>query len=97
MGQGWVAEEALSISLYCALVAQSDFKTGILLAINHSGDSDSTGAITGNVLGALLGKTSIPPDWLARLELREEISKLADDIFRDPSRDDEWSEEYPPW
>ncbi len=27
---------------------------------DHSGDSDSTGSITGNILGAYLGKNSIP-------------------------------------
>jgi ADP-ribosyl-[dinitrogen reductase] hydrolase len=50
LGQGWVAEEALAISLYCALVAEGDFTRGVLLAVNYGGDSDSTGAITGNVL-----------------------------------------------
>lgn len=37
----------MSISVYCAVVAK-DFEQGIRLAINHSGDSDSTGSITGN-------------------------------------------------
>jgi ADP-ribosylglycohydrolase len=54
IGAGWVAEEALAISLYCASVVKDDFKKGILLSVNHSGDSDSTGSITGNILGALL-------------------------------------------
>jgi len=35
-----VAEEALSMGLYCALGAK-DFEDGIILAVNHSGDSDS--------------------------------------------------------
>ncbi|MBW1891199.1 MAG: ADP-ribosylglycohydrolase family protein, partial [Deltaproteobacteria bacterium] len=43
IGQGWVAEEALAIGVYCALVAGSDFQKGITLAVNHGGDSDSTG------------------------------------------------------
>jgi ADP-ribosylglycohydrolase len=47
LGQGWVAEEALAISIYCALVAR-DFRHGVILAVNHDGDSDSTGSITGN-------------------------------------------------
>ena len=53
IGGGWVGEEALAISIYCSLVAKDDFKKGVLLAVNHSGDSDSTGAITGNILVCL--------------------------------------------
>ena len=43
LGGGWVAEEALAIAIYCALVAH-DFADGVVLAVNHGGDSDSTGA-----------------------------------------------------
>jgi ADP-ribosylglycohydrolase len=80
LGGGWVGEEALAIAVCCALTAE-DFAAGVLRAVNHSGDSDSTGAITGNLLGALWGEAAIPPAWLAELELREEIGRLADDLF----------------
>ena len=53
LGGGWVGEEALAIGLCCALVAP-DVRSGLELAVNHSGDSDSTGSIAGNLLGALL-------------------------------------------
>jgi ADP-ribosylglycohydrolase len=43
LGEGWIAEEALAISIYCALVARN-FEQGVILAVNHDGDSDSTGA-----------------------------------------------------
>ena len=59
LGEGWVAEETLGISLYCALRHQDDFSAGVIAAVNHSGDSDSTGAVTGNILGALLGYAAI--------------------------------------
>lgn len=80
LGQGWVAEEALAISVYCALVARN-FKHGIILSVNHDGDSDSTGSITGNLLGALHGQRSIPDDWLEPLELRDVIAELASDLY----------------
>lgn len=80
LGQGWVAEEALAIGVYCALAAGADFATGIRLAVNHSGDSDSTGSIAGNILGALLGKNAIPGEWLSQLELREVIEEIANDL-----------------
>ena len=76
LGGGWVAEEALAIALYAAL-ATEEFERGVVLAVNHGGDSDSTGAIAGSILGALLGPEAIPAPWLDRLELRDEIASLA--------------------
>jgi ADP-ribosyl-[dinitrogen reductase] hydrolase len=81
LGQGWVGEEALAIALFCALTAD-DFASSVILAVNHDGDSDSTGAITGNILGALLGESAISAAWLDQLELRAEIATLADDLYR---------------
>lgn len=81
LGEGWVAEEALAISLYASLVADDDFAMGIRLAVNHGGDSDSTGAITGNILGALLGISSIPEDWIQHVELHEGIEVIAHDLL----------------
>ncbi len=83
LGKGFVAEEALAMGLYCALGAR-DFEDGIILAVNHSGDSDSTGSITGNLLGAAAGAEAIPDRWLARLELRTAIEALADDLAAFP-------------
>jgi len=81
LGGGWVADEALAISLYCALAADGDLSRGLRLAVNHSGDSDSTGSLTGNILGALLGKEAIPEAWLTSLELRERIEKMGENLF----------------
>jgi ADP-ribosylglycohydrolase len=77
LGGGWVAEEALAIAIACALVAE-DFADGVRLAANHSGDSDSTAAMAGNLLGVLWGEAAIPAAWLDALELRAEIAVLAD-------------------
>lgn len=81
LGEGWVAEEALAISLYCALLATT-FEEGVRLAVNHDGDSDSTGSIAGNLLGAEQGVGAIPDRWLAELELRDVITEIADDLAR---------------
>jgi ADP-ribosyl-[dinitrogen reductase] hydrolase len=83
LGKGFVAEEALAMGLYCALGAK-DFEEGIILAVNHSGDSDSTGTITGNLLGATGGVEAIPDRWLAQLELRTTIEAVADDLAAFP-------------
>lgn len=80
LGQGWVAEETLAIAVYCALRYQDDFSKGVIAAVNHGGDSDSTGAVTGNILGAWLGYEAIEEKWKRNLELRKVILEMADDL-----------------
>ena len=80
LGEGWVAEETLGIALYCALKYQSDFSKAMITAVNHKGDSDSTGAVTGNILGALIGYTAIDSKWKKNLELLDVILEIADDL-----------------
>jgi ADP-ribosylglycohydrolase len=79
LGEGWVAEEALAIGLYCALCAV-DFEAGVVMAVNHDGDSDSTGLIAGHLLGAIHGVSAIPTRWLEPLELRTVLEEVADDL-----------------
>ena len=76
LGGGWVGEEALAIAVACVL-AEPDPNQAVLLAVNHSGDSDSTGAIAGNLLGALHGTGPIRDDWCERVEMAEVIADLA--------------------
>ncbi|WP_460308883.1 ADP-ribosylglycohydrolase family protein [Actinocorallia aurea] len=77
LGEGWVAEEALAMSVYCALAHEDDLPAALLLAVNHSGDSDSTGAITGNLLGLRHGTSALPEAWLSALEGRPTIDGVA--------------------
>jgi ADP-ribosyl-[dinitrogen reductase] hydrolase len=79
LGGGWVAEEALAIALYCALSA-ADFRSGVVMAVNHGGDSDSTGSIAGQLLGAMYGATAIPTSWRTPLELGAVIEAMAYDL-----------------
>lgn len=83
LGGGWVAEEALAIGLWCALAASS-FEEGVITAVNHSGDSDSTGLIAGHLLGVQYGAAAIPARWYGQLELRSVIEQVAEDIERVP-------------
>ncbi|MFI5767103.1 ADP-ribosylglycohydrolase family protein [Streptomyces sp. NPDC051658] len=82
LGAGWVAEEALAIAVYCALVLPGvdQVARSLLLSVNHSGDSDSTGAICGNLLGARHGDVHLPPSWLVSTEGRAVITEVADDL-----------------
>ncbi len=96
LGGGWVGEEALAIGLYCALVAGDDLARGVRLAVNHSGDSDSTGSITGNIMGALLGEGAIPVEWLNRLELHDVVRQMGEDLFDTFQGTAAWLKRYPP-
>ncbi len=81
LGRGWVGDEALAISLFCALRFPRDWSAATLAAVNHSGDSDSTGSICGGILGAYLGCGAIPPRWLECLENRVVLQTVADDLL----------------
>lgn len=77
LGGGWVAEEALAIAVYCAM-ATNNAEDALLLAVNHDGDSDSTGAICGNIVGALYGLFGLREDWVSGVELSDFIISSAD-------------------
>ncbi|MER5889316.1 ADP-ribosylglycohydrolase family protein [Streptomyces sp. NPDC001941] len=79
LGTGAVAEEALAIGVYCALVGE-DVAHGLRLSVNHDGPSAATGAVTGALLGAMHGETALPASWLAGVEGRGTLLELADDF-----------------
>ena len=77
LGQGWTGDEAIGLAVYCALKAAerlsvkataaqktAAFRRGVLMAVNITGDSDSTGSITGALLGTALGFEAIPKEWV---------------------------------
>jgi ADP-ribosylglycohydrolase len=76
LGGGWVAEEALAIAV-CAALATDDLEESLRLAVNHGGDSDSTGAIAGNLVGARLGAGAIPARWAQRVEFSDLLLRMA--------------------
>lgn len=58
IGGGWVGHECLAIGLACAIlgIAMPDRMT---VAVNHSGDSDSTASVAGQLMGAAMGLSGI--------------------------------------
>ena len=100
LGQGWVAEEALAIAIYCACKYQNNAIQGIIASVNHSGDSDSTGSIAGNILGAWAGISAFDEYWTDNLELKEIIIEIADDLHfatvnnEEDMCDDDWERKY---
>ncbi len=107
IGGAWVGEEALGVALYCALTT-SDFASAVRMAVNHDGDSDTTGSLVGQLTGAMQGQDALPAHWLRDLELLETITEIAADLstFLDWELDqyetsagftDRICERYPPW
>jgi ADP-ribosylglycohydrolase len=88
LGGGWVGEEALAIALACS-VAAPDMSAGLLASVNHSGDTDSTGAICGNLLGAHLGAEALDRRWVAGLDGAVLVRTVGMDIAQ-------WLLERPP-
>ena len=83
LGGGWVAEEALAIALHCALTYPEPHRMldALAMAATHSGDSDSTAAICGNILGTLHGDAALPKHLAFRVEGRATILEMADDVM----------------
>ncbi|MBR4896977.1 MAG: ADP-ribosylglycohydrolase family protein [Clostridia bacterium] len=77
IGDGWTGDEALCIAVFCALRHEDDMEAALVAAVNHGGDSDSTGAICGNILGAKFGYDAIPEHFKTNLELCDTLCSLA--------------------
>ena len=103
LGEGWVAEEALAIAVYSVLKATS-FEEAIIIAVNHDGDSDSTGAIAGNIAGAFYGYNKIPLKFKENLELKNTMKEISEDLcdvhyksFEDMKNDFKYIKKYVPY
>ncbi|MGM9802735.1 MAG: ADP-ribosylglycohydrolase family protein [Muribaculaceae bacterium] len=90
LGEGWTGEEAWAIALYCAVRHIDSIADAIIAAVNHDGDSDSTGAVCGNIMGAIYGYEAMKHMRLfcpqgkeleQTLELSDIILTLADDLY----------------
>lgn len=95
LGGGWIAEEALSIALFACLCAQ-DFGHGLRIAVTHSGDSDSTGAIAGNALGLMFPDQVLGHPWARQMECGDLIARISRDLaLAMDGRVEELSMDYP--
>ena len=90
LGEGWTGDEAWAIALYCAVRHIDSIEEAIIAAVNHDGDSDSTGAVCGNIMGAIYGYEAMKRKRLfcpqgknleQTLELSDIILTLADDLY----------------
>lgn len=84
LGEGWTGEEALAIALVCALTtgeSEHEVREALWRSVAHGGDSDSTGSLTGNLLGAMYGAEALPKAWLSKLEMTDLIERVAVDLW----------------
>lgn len=80
IGEGWVAEETIAIALFSVMRHIDDFEKCMVCSVNHDGDSDSTGAVAGNIIGAIIGYEEIPKKYKENLELKDVLLSIADDL-----------------
>jgi ADP-ribosylglycohydrolase len=67
LGSSSDAQESVSASL-CAAVCHDRFETAVWFAVRLGGDTDTTAAMTGAIVGARDGAATIPTRWLDALE-----------------------------
>jgi ADP-ribosylglycohydrolase len=77
IGEGWVAEEAVLLALYCFTKSPDDFLATIRRGANTQGDSDSIACIAGGISGAYLGIRALPPEWVERIEKSPHLADVA--------------------
>lgn len=97
LGKGTTGETALAIALYCALRHTESFEDAVVAAVNHGGDSDSTGAICGNLMGLIHGYGAIPQYFKDDLELLPILEEVATDLYTGYTKTEDlnrWKRKY---
>jgi hypothetical protein len=79
LGCGIYALQYISSAIYSE--TPLDFKKIILEIINRGGDTDTNAAVAGQVLGAHLGYSKLPKDWIAKLKHKEWLDKKIISLF----------------
>ena len=72
--------ESLEAALW-AFHNTDNFADGASMAVNLGEDSDTTGAVYGQIAGAYYGASRIPRQWLNSLAHRDLIIDFADRLY----------------
>jgi len=83
---GGYVVDTLEASIWCILTTDN-FSDAVLKAVNLGDDTDTTGAVTGGLAGALYEFDEIPRYWLRRIAKNKEIKILAEKLRRFYSAD----------
>ncbi|MBO7718080.1 ADP-ribosylglycohydrolase family protein [Candidatus Saccharibacteria bacterium] len=75
--------DSFAIALW-GLINFGSFKDGMMAVIRLGGDTDTNGAIYGQLAGAYYGYEAIPEEWRKNVYHAEEIIKIADKLLEMP-------------
>lgn len=64
-----------------AFYRTENFRDGLLLAVNLGDDTDSVGAVYGQIAGAYYGAQAIPAEWISALYDRPQLEFFAQRLF----------------
>jgi len=79
ISSGGYVVHTLETSLWCCY-KHRDFSEAVLAAVNLGSDTDTSGAVTGGLAGALYGQQAIPAEWLSALARSGDVRKLAESL-----------------
>jgi poly(ADP-ribose) glycohydrolase ARH3 len=82
LGNGIEAPRSVPTAIYCFLRQPQSYKDTVIYAISLGGDTDTIAAMAGAISGAYLGIEAIPSEWRAKLENREYIEALAENLWQ---------------
>jgi poly(ADP-ribose) glycohydrolase ARH3 len=86
LGVGVQAHKSVPMALYCFLKEFQSFRDAVTCAVNMGGDTDTIGAMTGALAGALHGIDGIPEEWIDELENtgkgKDYIIELGEKLYR---------------
>ena len=80
LGNGIEAPRSVPTAIYCFLRQPQSYKDTVIYAISLGGDTDTIAAMAGAISGAYLGIEAIPSEWRAKLENREYVETLAENL-----------------
>ena len=76
---GWVVDTMVAAKW--AFVTTQTFEEGMIAAVNLGGDSDSIGAVFGQMAGAYYGYGAIPERWVKEVKDWEKVDKRIEDFL----------------
>jgi len=82
IGTSCFSLESIPFSIATFLRNPTDFRAGVLEAINAGGDTDSNAAMVGALIGANCGVEAIPTEWRSFRKEFEEPIKLGEEFHR---------------
>ena len=80
---GGYVVDTIKASLW-AIDSTNNFEDALILAVNLAGDSDTVGAVTGQIAGAIYGYDSIPKRWIDQLAWHSYLCDIASDLYELP-------------